>query len=240
MNNQLNPRIWNEDMTLKTGITDAIFKIVDQFVKDLPVPIEIVDVTIVGSNASFNYNEHSDVDIHLIVNNEVLPYDSKILKLLYDSARNKFNREYDITIKGLPIELSIEDVKSNVCSNGIYSVKNNNWIKLPEQIDISNVIDMTSTDSYEKLVNEINCILNNPTSESIKQMINNLYIIRKNSILVDGEYGKGNLLFKAIRNAGLLQKLKEELYNILSKELTFESMLENMDIQAALKYTMED
>lgn len=240
MNNQLNPRIWNEDMTLKIGINDAIFKIVDQFVKDLPVPIEIVDITIVGSNASFNYNEHSDVDIHLIVNNEVLPYDSKILKLLYDSARNKFNREYDITIKGLPIELSIEDVKSNVCSNGIYSVKNNNWIKLPEQIDISNIIDMTSTDSYEKLVNEINRILNNPTSESIKQMINNLYIIRKNSIMVDGEYGKGNLLFKAIRNAGLLQKLKEELYNILSKELTFESMLENMDIQAALKYTMED
>ena len=238
-NKKLNHRIWNDDMTLKDGVAQAINKIVDQFVNDLQVPIDIVDITIVGSNASYNYNEYSDIDVHIVVNTETLPYDSKMLKLLYDSARNKFNREYDITIKKLPIELSIEDITSSVCSNGVYSVKNQNWIKIPTQIDVE-LVDMTNTKAYEKLTSEIDRILRNPNSQDIKEMINHLYIIRKNSILVDGEYGKGNLLFKAIRNSGLLQKLKEELYNIISKELTFESMLEDLNIQGALKFKLED
>lgn len=238
-NKTLNPLIWNGDNTLKDGICDAIRNIVNQFKDDLQVPMEIVDVTLVGSNASYNYTEHSDIDIHIVVNNEVLPYDSKVLKLLYNAARNKFNKDYSITIKGLPIELSIEDISSTVCSNGIYSVLNNEWIKEPKPID-TNVFDMKNTDSFVRLCDEIEKVLANPTSKDIKEMINHLYIIRKNSIMVDGEYGKGNLLFKEIRNTGLLQQLKEELYNILSRELTFESMLEDMNIQGALRFNVED
>ena len=239
VNEILNPILWDENNTLRSGISNAIFKIVDRFVEDLEVPIEIVDITLVGSNASYNYNEMSDIDIHIVVNNEVLPYDSKMLKLLYNSARNKFNKDYNITIKNLAVELSIEDVNSTVCSNGIYSVMKSYWIKEPKPIT-ETMYDMVNTDAYKKLTAQIENILQNPNSEDIKQMINNLYLIRKNSIMVDGEYGKGNLLFKAIRNSGLLQKLKEELYNNISKELTFESMLEDMNIQEALKFNVED
>lgn len=239
VNKILNPILWDENNELKTGISDVIFKIVDRFVEDLEVPIEIVDITLVGSNASYNYNEFSDIDIHIVVNTEVLPYDTKMLKLLYNSARNKFNKDYNISIKKLAVELSIEDVNSTVCSNGVYSVMNSVWIKEPVPIT-DTLYDMTETSAYQKLVTRIEDILQNPSSESIKHMINNLYIIRKNSIMTDGEYGKGNLLFKAIRNSGLLQQLKEELYNIISKELTFESMLEDMNIQGALKFNVED
>ena len=239
INKILNPVLWDENNELKTGISNVIFKIVDKFVEDLEVPIEIVDITLVGSNASYNYNEFSDIDIHIVVNTEVLPYDSKMLKLFYNSARNKFNKDYNISIKKLAVELSIEDVNSTVCSNGVYSVMNSMWIKEPVPIT-DTLYDMTETSAYQKLVSRIEDILQNPSSESIKHMINNLYVIRKNSIMTDGEYGKGNLLFKAIRNSGLLQQLKEELYNIISKELTFESMLEDMNIQGALKFNVED
>lgn len=238
-NTTLNPIIWNEDMTLKTGVSNAINNVVQQFVEDLPVPIEIVDVRIVGSNASYNYTEFSDIDVHIVVNNELLPYEPKMLKLLYNSARSNFNKYYSIKIKGLPIEISIEDLNSNLTSNGIYSVTNNSWIKKPQPITV-NAIDVTNTESYLKLCNKINQILDNPNSKDIKDMINHLYVIRKNSILIDGEYGIGNLIFKAIRNVGLLQKLKEELYDIISRELTFESMLEDSNTIAALKFIKED
>ena len=82
--------------------------------------------------------------------------------------------------------------------------------------------------------------LANPTSDAVQTMINRLYLIRKNSILVDGEYGTGNLIFKAIRDAGLLQKLKEELYNILSKELTFEHLVEDMRFYNAMMLVEDD
>ena len=228
MNETLNQKIWDENNNLKPGIKESIESIVEQFKKDLKAPINIIDVRIVGSNASYNYNDNSDIDIHLVVNNETLPYDKEILKLLYNSARNRFNNSYDITIKGLPIELSIEDINSNVCSNGVYSVTNNQWVKVPTKEDIK-VEDVTNTRSYYKLSEKINQLLENPSSPEIEAMINQLYMIRKNSILVDGEYGKGNLIFKAIRNEGLLDKLKQELYNILSKELTLEGITENID-----------
>ena len=232
-NTILNPAIWTEQNQLKDGIAEAIAKIVQQFVDDLPIDIDIVDIRLVGSNASYNYNANSDIDVHLVVNTDILPYESKIVKLLYNSARNKFNKDYSMTIKGLPVEISIEDIKSNVCSNGVYSLTTKEWIKEPQAINVE-VTDMTDSEQYIKLYDKITEILLHPTSKDIKDMINQLYMIRKNSILTDGEFGKGNLLFKAIRNAGLLEKLKEELYNILSKELTFESMLENLTVYQVL------
>ena len=48
--------------------------------------------------------------------------------------------------------------------------------------------------------------------------------MRKNSIAVDGEYGKGNQLFKDIRSAGLLDKLKSELNTAISKDLSLEGL----------------
>lgn len=239
-NEKLNPLIWNDNNTLKDGVKESINRIIKQFVDDLDnIPIEIVDVRIVGSNASYNYTKFSDIDIHIVVNTDVLPFDSKSLKLIYDMARSRFNKNYNITIKTLPVEISIEDLGSIVTSNGVYSVMRDEWLKFPKKINAPD-IDMTNTNAYKKLVKRINEILKNPNSKDIKDMINHLYIIRKNSIMIDGEFGRGNLLFKEIRNSGLLQKLKDELYNILSKELTFESYLENLDIQQAIKYFEEE
>ena len=48
--------------------------------------------------------------------------------------------------------------------------------------------------------------------------------MRKNSIAIDGEYGKGNQLIKDIRSAGLLDKLKSELNNAISKDLSLEGL----------------
>lgn len=232
-NEILNPKIWNGDGTLKPGVAEAIQNVVNQFVDDLNVPIDIVDVRIVGSNASYNYSEFSDLDVHIVINSESLIGDSNLLKVIYNSARGRFNSTYHIKIKGLDVEVSIEDISTNVCSNGVYSVTFSEWIKKPLPISYVD-IDVTILNSYKRLTSEIEEILRNPTVSKIKKMIDKLYLIRKNSILTDGEYSKGNLIFKAIRNDGLLQKLKDEWNNAISKQLTFESMLENGDTLEAL------
>ena len=237
-NETLNPKIWNNDATLVDGVAECIESIVNQFKKDFPIDLNIADIRLVGSNASYNYNDNSDLDIHLVINFEAVPYEASVLKALCNSYRNKFNNYYNMTVKGLPVELSIEDMSSNVCSNGVYSVTNREWIKKPTLI-IKPDVNMTNTEQFIKLTSRINEILSNPNSKDIEDMINQLYLIRKNSILIDGEYGRGNLLFKAIRNTGLLDKLKEELYKTISKELTLEQMLNNNSIYKTLQY-LED
>ena len=56
----------------------------------------------------------------------------------------------------------------------------------------------------------------------INNTINSLYLLRANSLAVDGEYGKGNAIFKEIRSRGWLDKLKQALKDAKSKELSLE------------------
>lgn len=55
--------------------------------------------------------------------------------------------------------------------------------------------------------------------------------MRTNSIAVDGEYGKGNQLFKDIRNLGLLQSLKDAMNSALSNKLSLECLSRGQLIQ---------
>lgn len=55
-------------------------------------------------------------------------------------------------------------------------------------------------------------------------------MIRKNSIAVDGEYGKGNQLFKEIRNLNLIDDMKNKVKEIQSKKLSLESLAENYTV----------
>ena len=69
----LNPKIWNvTTKQLLPDVRNKIIDIVDHFEDYIEVPIEIVDIQIVGSNASYNYTDKSDIDVHIIANYDVV------------------------------------------------------------------------------------------------------------------------------------------------------------------------
>ena len=107
----LNPLLFDENDELKPEIKEAIEKIVNQFVEDLKtdgVKIEVKDVILVGSNVSYNYTKDSDLDIHIIVDKDKLDCDPELYTLLYGAYRSLFNKNYNITIKGIPVEIYVE------------------------------------------------------------------------------------------------------------------------------------
>lgn len=222
MQKELNPKIW-EDKKLKRDVREAIIDIVSEFMDNLIIPVEILDVRVVGSNASYNYTEHSDLDVHIISNLELVGSPTEIVQALYNSERSNFNRTHNIKIKGIDVELYVEDVNSSVTSNGIYSVIDDIWIKEPQTIKERSVkIDKKE---LRDLVNSVKSVLADGDSDDIKDCINMLYLMRKDSIATDGEYGVGNLLFKEIRNRGLLDALKDKYNEMISDELTLEHYL---------------
>lgn len=106
----LNPLLFEGD-ALKPEIKEAIEKIVNQFVEDLKtdgVKIDVKDVILVGSNVSYNYTKDSDLDIHIIVDKDKLDCAPQLYTLLYGAYRSLFNKNYDITIKGIPVEIYVE------------------------------------------------------------------------------------------------------------------------------------
>ena len=220
----LNQKLFSGEK-LKPEIKDRILKIVDAFVDDLTIKPDVIDIQLVGSNVSYNYTPNSDLDVHIVTNFELLACDENLVQALYNAEKTNFNKNHDIKIKGINVELYVEDVKAGTASNGVYSVIEDDWVKFPKKLTDVKEYNLSREIGIWK--GKIEEALSNGTEQEVKDIINRLYMIRKNSILIDGEYGKGNQLFKEIRNLGLLDELKEKVHELLSRELSLESIAEN-------------
>ena len=213
---ELNPVLWS-DNKLRPEIKEKIMDLVNEFQSTLDIPLTILDINIVGSNASYNYTDKSDVDVHIVTNFEEYGYPKEFIEAAMNSFKTNFNNKYDVNYGGYNVEVYVEDVKSSPNSNGIYSVVRDEWIKEPVKLQ---PIDIDLEPEYSLFVDRINEILNNGTEEDIIRVINDLYLLRRNSLVVDGEFGKGNLIFKTIRNEGLLDALRERRVELASQELS--------------------
>lgn len=218
----LNPKLW-KDNKLIPEVRQKLLEISENFEQYVEIPMHIVDVVLVGSNASYNYTQHSDIDVHLIVNTELtegVPED--IQTLVFNLKKTAFNKEFDIKIKGIPVELYVEDLHSSVQSNGIYSIRRNKWVKEPKPITIEK---RDITQELDAWTERINAAIMSKDYEQITNVLDALYLMRKNSISIEGEYGKGNEIFKTLRDKGLLSKLKDSMNRCISSNLSLESYI---------------
>lgn len=226
-NTNLNPIIWDEDNNLKPDVRNKLLEIKDKFILGLEeneIPATVIDVRLVGSNANYNYSSNSDIDLHIIVDLDAHEeYEKSLLEMIYNYYKSAFNDKYDIKIKGIPVELYIENKNTSAISNGIFSVQNNAWIKQPTMNKKPN-IDITKALNYMIRQYEEVKILND--SATAQTLLDILYANRKKSLAVDGEYGIDNLVFKEFRNRGLIQDIKDIIKNGESKELSLEGLSE--------------
>lgn len=219
----LNPKLWDtKSQQLLPEVRSKLVEIVSAFEDYTEAPIEIIDAQLCGSNASFNYTATSDLDLHVIANFESIDAPAELLQLIYNSTKASFNRDTDITIHGIEVELYVQDVRNTVHSNGIYSICDNKWVKEPKPI--KSITKHNTEKEQQQWTEHVKEVVSSQDYDVILDCINALYLMRTNSIAVDGEYGKGNQLFKDIRNAGLLKALKDALNDSLSKKLSLESL----------------
>ena len=70
LHDTLNSKLFDlETSKLKPEVLEKLLQISEEFLKSIdPLTLSIADIRLVGSNASFNYNEQSDIDLHIIVN----------------------------------------------------------------------------------------------------------------------------------------------------------------------------
>ena len=64
--------------------------------------------------------------------------------------------------------------------------------------------------------------------EEIEDFIEDVYDLRKTSIAEEGEYGIGNLVFKELRNMGVLDSLRELKLKLKDKHLSLEGLDEHL------------
>ncbi len=224
---ELNPKLFDGDK-LKPEVREKMLAIVDEFTAGLEekqIELEVEDILFLGSNASYNYTKDSDIDLHIVVDADKLDCSKEIAEALYSAFRTIFNKSIEIDFYGIPVELYVEFTDSNRISNGIYSVQNDEWLKEPVVQDIPEVDMDAFKAEYETWEAKCKDIKENAkkessvTSQDIDTLINDIYEQRKQG-LTEGEYSIGNLIFKELRNVGLLDELKELKNKVMGKELS--------------------
>lgn len=221
---ELNSKLFDEDKHLKEDVFKALTDTADAFIEDLEdnnVPIRVVDIWLVGSNASYNYTDKSDIDIHIIADMETSLCKEEILSLLYNYAKSMFNTNHNITVKGQPVEVYIEDMNSTSISNGIYSLVQDKWLKEPQPLPNINT-DTNRLAALKQLVAAYKSVDQNNLN-AVQDLIDYAYVVRKVG-LQKGEFSDGNLSFKEFRNLGYLDELKQLKNELQSKELTLEKL----------------
>lgn len=226
MHSQLNPALF-EGEHLKDEVRQRLIEVADLFINELKekgIPLSVHDYWMVGSNAAYNYTPGlSDIDVHVIVDTDDVDVNPEVLRILYDYARSDFNQKYDISAKGQPVELYLEDLNASAVSNGIYSLKKDEWIKKPKKLkDVE--ISVEETPEFAEALSKYTEAMQSTDVEHIKEVISDLYMMRKESLATEGEFGRGNLIFKEFRNLELLQNLKDRVHEIISQNLTLEKL----------------
>ena len=94
------------------------------------------------------------------------------------------------------------------------------WIKKPATFDIPKIDNAELEKLVQKYEGKYLDIVEDPSIELIDELIDELYVIRGESISAEGEFGLGNLLFKEFRRLGYLDELKDLKVELVSKQLS--------------------
>lgn len=217
----LNPVLWKNNK-LKPQIRLKLLEIARNFIEFINIPtLNLRDITISGSNAAYTYTDHSDLDLHLIVN---IPKDKEmLLKPLFDAKKNQYNFTRNIKIKGIDIEVYVQGSEDAHHSAGIYSVLDDTWISEPKQerVDINDDDVENKVNSY---VYKIRKALDSDNKQKIIAVKDEIAKIRKSGLESAGEFSVENLTFKVLRAKGLIDKLRDKIRELEDAELSLRSL----------------
>jgi hypothetical protein len=216
VNKSLNPKIWKND-TLDPKVRLKLLEIAKVFRKFLGVDIKIVDVTITGSNANYTWTEYSDLDLHLII-----PGEPNIeQRELFNAKKSLWAEQHNITVKGLPVEVYVQGADEPHHSTGVYSLIKDQWVHEPKKVK-PNVDDAAVKAKKDSIVHDIETALISQDLTQLRLVKEKITKMRKAGLERAGEWSTENLVFKVLRNLGLIDKISEKIRELEDEELSLE------------------
>lgn len=218
--NRLNPRLWGRDEHLLPEVQRQLLAIADDFREFLGVTdLDVEDITVSGSNAAYSYTPASDIDLHLVVR---LPEaNADVLRELFAAKKYQYNDEHDIRIGGADVELYVQPSDQPHISQGIYSLKNQDWIQVPRR-RAPDIDDTCVQHKAEDLQQRIDSAVSQGREDAMQRLWDKIKTMRQTGLEQQGEFGCDNLAFKALRRSQHLEKLKQALTRAHDQRLSLD------------------
>jgi ribosomal protein L35AE/L33A len=214
--NELNPLLWQGE-ELRPEVKMALLKIAKDFVEYVEVPFEVKDLVLTGSQLGYYYTKHSDLDLHIIVDFNTVDCDREAAEL-FDTKRLLYKKQYDISIRGVPVEVYIEDSNYPAVS-ATYSLGDGSWrVKpdsQPQEIDTKEIVRMSKI--WQTVIGKAIESNDLKTGRKVLKMLRNY---RKLGLKHSGEYGIENLVYKTLRNSKIIEKLMKLIGDLHDQSLS--------------------
>lgn len=223
INKNLNPKLW-KDGKLNPAVRSKLIEIGQAFEEFIGIDLNVIDYTITGSSANYNWTEHSDLDLHLIVKGE--PTDEA--RELFNAKKALWAEQHTITVKGLPVEVYVQGADEPHHSTGVFSLRNNAWEIIPKK-EKPSVDDVAVEAKKDAALHEIESALLSKDIDKLKTVKEKITKMRRAGLERAGEWSTENLVFKILRNLGLIDEITNKIRELEDQELSLEQQNNILD-----------
>lgn len=217
VNSKLNPKIWDGD-TLNPEVVSKLKDIAQAFEEFVGVDLDVIDYTITGSNANYTWTSYSDLDLHLIIPG--VPTDEQ--RELFNAKKALWSEQHNIKIKGLPVETYIQGEDEPHHSTGVYSIVKNKWLVEPKKVK-PKVNDAAVEAKRDSIMRDIETAMLSKDLMKLQAVKDKIVKMRKAGLERAGEWSVENLVFKILRNLGLIDQITEKIRELEDQELSLEN-----------------
>jgi len=228
---ELNPKIWEKkgkSYTMKPEIREKLLESANIFIDFLGVEVIITDIIMIGSLVNYNWSKYSDIDLHVVVNFNQFPENTKDLYLeFFDLKKVIFNQKHNIKLFGYDVECFVQREDETTFSSGIYSILYDMWMNEPKKINKDTIDKELIKEKSKQWMRIIDGVVDNIQDEDpeeiksiVKKYKEKLKNFRNCGLEKNGEMATENLVFKLLRRNGYVEKLYDLPTEIIDKKLS--------------------
>lgn len=242
--NELCPLLWNNNQELRPEVHSKLLELANRFYKFLGVEVELQSILFTGSLCNFNYNNDSDIDIHLVIDFAELG-DPEVVRSFLNSKKYAFNSYREGTrIKLYKPEFYFQDIKIREPHEptALYDLKTG-WVikavKPNPDIDEKKIRKLLAF--FINAINKLELINDNQLKlERVIEIKNFIVQMRREGVRNQGEYSSSNLTFKELRRKGHIDKLFQTIRTCMDKKLSLENRKPHHDNLLNENFTIAD
>lgn len=202
VHDNLNTAIFDNSGLMWSNVRDSIIHTVDCLLPEFTkYQIQVHDVVLVGSNATYVYNKNSDLDIHVVGD-----YSSLTADIINQTLKDFYDKNYIPGIAGHDLEIIMSHYRGYLAvSDGIFSLKNNQWVRRPTHDLVFDLGHLRHDLSY--LISVYDQAMSCTDFGELKKKVFEFRNYVRQGLYQDGYTSSRHVALKILRNQGIVRAM---------------------------------